>query len=402
MHNQEDNFFSKIHTHQPPSELLDESQLLLIKAAIFPKDKSLEAWTRFIDDKSTALDPSSERLLPLIYYNLAIKHELQHFIKRDALKKTHINTYANNYFLFNSFKSTLEQLVAYKIPVLAIKGFAYLPLYYNNIGARKMMDIDIMVPPQHFYQAGLILEEMGWRTFPCQSLKTFNPEQNHALCYLNDAGQSIDLHYHLLLINLTERADEEFWEGAIPYTFNEHHIQTLCPTDHFLHCCFHGNLAGPQITPLRWIVDAYHILEHASIDWDRFVSLSEKKSISLYMIDSLQCLREHFSMKIPLETLTRLHQIPISKADRYMYYNVKHIHKHLLSSIAYHYCCIVRMHKDKSFLTKISLLLKTISSTQKLRYVPIKLPLKIVKKLGMFTFGFVRQKPKINRPYINS
>lgn len=359
----------------------NETQLLLLKAATLPFSDASAAWQLFLAHHADQLDASGERLLSLIYFNMAIRLNQDRFLQYDFLKMKYYVVFSENRFLFNAFSPVLSQLQGAAIPVLALKGLAYHTLYYKNSGARKMMDIDIMVPPAYFIDAALILEKNGWRTFKCTPLKNFDYKTSHALTYFDDANNSIDLHYHLLHSLYYKEADNEYWEAAVPFTWYNQTMLTLNSSDHLLHCCFHGNVVGAYIQPLRWIVDAFYIIAESKIDWNRLIFLSEKKSISLFMLNSLRYLKTHFNADIPEDVLISLENIKITSSDKW-FYNGRHRKTNgFFVAQLFQFLEVIRNNNNKSFLYCFCEYLKKISTTKKLRYVPIKLPLKVLHKM---------------------
>ncbi len=359
----------------------NETQLLLLKAATLSLSEANTAWQLFLTHNANQLDASGERLLSLIYFNIAIRLNQSHFLQSDLLKIKYYAVFSENRFLCNAFSPILSQLLNAAIPVLTLKGLAYHTLYYKNAGARKMMDIDIMVPPERFVDAALILEKNGWKTFKCTPLKNFDYKTSCALTYFDDANNSIDLHYHLLHFAYDKEADDEYWEAAVPFTWYHQTMLTLSSTDHLLHCCFHGNVVGDYIQPLRWIVDAFYIIASREIDWNRFIFLSEKKSLSLFMLNSLRYLKTHFNADIPPDVLISLENIKITFSDKWFYNGMHRKTNNFFVAQLFQFLVVIRSNNNKSFLYCCCEYLKNIASTKKLRYVPIKLPLKALHKI---------------------
>ena len=360
----------------------NQQQLLILKAATLPLTQAQEAWDYFSANYHIdQLDESSQRLLPLVYYNFAIKQGNTSFVLRDLLKDRFMSAYAENHYLLNAFKPVLNTLSENHIPFIVIKGLVFLLLIYNNIGARKMMDIDLWVSSQYFNKTALILESLGWKTFKCQPLHKFDPSQSHALSFFNDAGHSIDLHYHLFHIDLNEKANEVFLNDFTTLTCYGKKIKTLLPTEHLIQCCFHGNLSGPRIAPLRWVADAYHLIEKNEIDWSRVIYIAKKNALSLYLVHTLDYLATHLHARIPPNVINELALIPVSFYDRNIYKIIHRKKDSFYITRQYPFYLILSNNKEKPLLYCFCLYLKTISSTNKLYYVPMKLPFKILKKL---------------------
>ncbi len=359
----------------------NETQLLLLKAATLSLSEASHAWHLFVTHSVDQLDASGDRLLSLIYFNIAIRLHQNHFSQCDFLKMKYYAIFSENYFLCSAFLPVLSQMLDAAIPVLALKGLPYLTLYYKNSGARKMMDIDIMVSPERFVDAALILEKNGWRTFKCRSLKNYDHRECIELTYFDDANNSIDLHYHLLHFIYYTAADDDYWKAAIPFTWHYQTMLTLNSADHLLHCCFHGNLVGEYIQPLRWIVDAFYIIAGSKIDWHRLIFLSERKSLSLFMLNSLRYLKINFNAEIPTFVLTSLENIKITIYDKLFYKGMHRKTNNFFVAQLFQFVVVMINNKNKSFFYCVSEYLKRMASTQKRRDVPIKLLLKALHKI---------------------
>lgn len=361
-------------------------QKTILKAAILEGSSAIQAWNQIVEADLKIISRSEKQLLPLIYHNLVIKQGIKSIQERDFLKKEYLTVYANNKYLFRSFQEPLNIFIENKIPVLAIKGMAFLPLYYKDVGARPSTDIDILVPEHAFCQAAQILQEMGWKTFKCCPLKIYNPRMTHALEYFDDFGNNIDLHCHLLHTNCNLNANDEYWAAAEDFEFNNMKIKTLCHTDHLIHLCVHG-MVWNRAPSVRWIADAMCILNQTDIDWKRLLSLSQKKGISLFLLHAFRYLNEEFSAKIPKEILNQLESIKVSIVDRHIFdliqvqkNSLRKLHQYLIYT-AYRNC------RNKTLFSFVIEYLKLVCATDKLILVPFKLPIKIIKKITSKLFS---------------
>ena len=95
----------------------NETQLLLLKAATLPFSEASTAWQLFLTNNADQLDASGERLLSLIYFNMAIRFNQVRFQQYDFLKMKYYVIFSENRFLFNEFLPVLSQLCDATIPV---------------------------------------------------------------------------------------------------------------------------------------------------------------------------------------------------------------------------------------------------------------------------------------------
>jgi hypothetical protein len=371
----------------------NKTQIDLIKAATLEGAQALHFWNDFINHEPDLTHPTNQQLLPFVYYNLVIRQHVDGFKLQSTLKKYYLTCYANNHYALNSIVEPLKKIRQCGIPVMAIKGFSYLPLLYKDKGARVMSDIDLLVSEADFHQAAIILEECGWKTFKCRPLKTYNPRSVHALSYFDSAGNCIDLHCHLLHIDLHINANEDYWQAAEVCVFQNIPINTLCITDHLLHVCVHG-LSLTDATPsLRWIVDALFILKQDSIDWDRLIFIAKKKNLSLCLFSALSYIAAHFSAPIPAMALQTLHDIPVTRCERKMF-ELMHTQTNLIKKQQYIFYGIYRNSPDKTWMHCLIQYLKRVAITDRMLLVPFKLPGRIVWKLKRELKLFARDKAR--------
>lgn len=107
----------------------------------------------------------------------------------------------------------LEQTFAdVSYPCLLVKGAAYRVAGYHFAQGRIFSDIDILVPPSHFEDARLKLQNAGYLEFACSEYDQNyyrrwshqNPPLTH---YIRGAG--IDLHHHIFPVSSKENISVE-------------------------------------------------------------------------------------------------------------------------------------------------------------------------------------------------
>jgi len=367
-----------------PTVLPNDRQLPLMHAATaLDRQSALSAWAQYVSSyQSQPEELTNHRILPLVYHNLAVNHRVQRFHRCEELKRLYYTIFAENHYLLNDFKPVLDVFLQHQIPVVAIKGFAHLHSLYHHLGARKMMDVDIMVPIDYFYQACELLTDLKWKTFPCQPYEQFNHRNSHALNFFNENNHNIDLHCHLIHINLNPTDDKAYWESLVPFEFAGYSIQTLCPTDHLLHVFFHAHTIASWIAPLRWIPDALNLIRQSPIDWDRIVMLSRERYITSFVSNTLGYLKKTFDVEIPDDTLKQLNETVVCRLEKAVFDVFNNVPaENLIKQQKKCYMKIRYTYRQYSSLFCLLEYLKVISKTKHLWQVPVKLPLAIFRKL---------------------
>jgi Uncharacterised nucleotidyltransferase len=235
---------------------------------------------------------------------------------RDRIAAGHRQSTCRYLALKASLSLLLPRLAAGGVEVLLLKGFPLATLYYQSVGARPMVDLDLAVRPAQFEPARRVLERAGFMTTPEHRAAAPGPG-GHAVAFRNGEGLEIDLHTHILRASRWHGADDAFWSGALPFAVREHAALTLCAADHLLQTCVHGppwNL----VSPIRWVVDAAAILERGAIDWPRLVEQVARHDCAGPVLACLGYLRDQFGLPIPAGRLDELGRRPDSEAsERY-------------------------------------------------------------------------------------
>ncbi len=154
--------------------------------------KAWEEWRRFFE--TGQVDNGSQRLLPLLYRNLRNQGIPDPLL--DKFKAEYFQTWSQNQFSFRRAAALIEAFNRAGIQTMLLKGSALALLYYEDVGLRPMMDIDVLVHRHQVKLAIRLLNDLGW------SSKYSSPE---ALVPFEQAGefrdarnQNLDLHWRVL------------------------------------------------------------------------------------------------------------------------------------------------------------------------------------------------------------
>ncbi len=294
----------------------NEHQELLLQAALLDGSKAIQAWEKWnavidLDD----VDYGSHRLLPLLYRNLT-KHGVDH-ITIDRLKGVHRLTWYKNTVLLKIMEPLVRALNGHGIRTIILKGAALLLLYYKDFGLRPMSDFDLLIPTDQAPKAIKLLKSLDWRSLAeSEKILTAYLRTRHAYMFVDPDGNQFDLHWHLLMENLEPRADDDFWDAAMPLKIGKADTLTLAPADHLFHACMHG-VGWNDSPPLRWIADAFMILRGTpELDWDRLLFQAKKRRLALPLREALFYVRELLEIDMPPAIVEQLQRAPISRSER--------------------------------------------------------------------------------------
>ncbi|MBX9704740.1 MAG: nucleotidyltransferase family protein [Gammaproteobacteria bacterium] len=280
-------------------------QLLLLQAGCLPAQAALtcwEQWHKQVDIQN--LEAVSEQLLPLVYCNLQrIAGESVDF---NTCKSTYRHTWVDNNLLFHNVSPILQQLAQCGITAVVLKGMAECIYYYEDLGARSMGDVDVLVSSQQALIALDILLAQGWRLvhFTREQITPALLKTRHAVALIKDDKHNLDLHWHLLPELCGKPGHEVFIKHSIPAAYKGISFAVLHPADQLLHIIVHGTKYSP-VPLIRWVADAMAILRKtgAEFDWNYLLKQAKCNRFMTALKEALPFLAEHFTTSIPLSVL---------------------------------------------------------------------------------------------------
>jgi len=289
----------------------------LLRACLLSGDQAVTEWRQWkaaVDNNS--IDQGSKRMLPLLYRNLRDQGISESSLL--ALKDQYFEAWSQNKFAFHQTAGLISEFNRAGIRNMILKGAPLALLFYQDVGLRPMMDVDVLVTPEQARLAIRLLEDLGWKSrYP--SPEAFIPFE-HAAEFKSDGNQSLDLHWRVFWEGRQYLSDDDFWSASIDTEFNGVPTRSLNATDQLLHTCVHG--AKWNDTPsLRWVADAMFIVRSQTfeVDWERLLSQARKRGLTLPMADTLGYLNDLLNAYIPVELIGELRRSPVSKLDSWFY-----------------------------------------------------------------------------------
>ncbi|MEW6303751.1 MAG: nucleotidyltransferase family protein [Verrucomicrobiota bacterium] len=293
-------------------------QQQLLRACLLRDEAAVSAWRQWRASADLDhLDAGSNRLLPLLYRNLARLGVPDPEMAR--LKGIYRYYWSKNHLLFHDAGELAGRLQQRGIPVLLLKGAALVVAHYQDPGVRPMADVDLLVPSAQAQAAADCLRESGWRLKDGVSFEELM-RCSYAGVFANARGQEIDLHWFALPEGRQPGADAHFWDASAPANLGNAAVRCASPADLLLHVCAHGAYWCP-VPPVRWVADALVILQTAGdrLDWDRFLAQARARWLTLALHTTLDYLRRAFAATIPARVMTALETSPHPWLERYEY-----------------------------------------------------------------------------------
>jgi hypothetical protein len=287
-----------------------EHQLLLI-AVCGERDRAIAAWEKWAASPFAAdLDALGAGMSRLLGHTA---RRLRGFGVRDPLLERALpvyrHTWCTNQLRVHAAIAAIGTLDKAKITALPLKGLALLTGYYPDLGLRPMLDIDLLVAPEHLGRALKALMAEGWRPLhqpvhPTMLQGTI-PNGGYS-CDLHRANTKLDLHWYALAQDPSVEGARPFFTHARPRALGN--TRVLCPnvTELLFHVCAHG-VGWNALASTLWAADAHCLItSDEPIDWRRLVTTAAARRLTVPIYDALCFLSDKLGTPVPQYALDAL------------------------------------------------------------------------------------------------
>jgi hypothetical protein len=198
------------------------------------------------------------------------------------------------------------------LPVVLLKGAAYVLAALPPANGRLFSDIDIMVPRDGLMAAEGALRLQGWlpqRTDPYDV--RYYREWSHELPALHHVrrGSVIDLHHTIMPPTSRTPVDGEMLLATARPLDGRGNLCVLDPTDIVLHSAGHLFQDGDFRHGLRDLLDVSDLLHHFGAEpgfWDELAARAGKLGLGRALYYAVREVRRLFGMRMPSDFLARL------------------------------------------------------------------------------------------------
>ncbi len=249
--------------------------MLLVRAAILDDARADDAWERWCDGASQETIHSGEvRLLAAAYKGLERRGAGGPMV--EVARGIYRRTWYVNQLAVARNAEIVTRLGEAGVPVLILKGFALAVLDYDDLGARPMEDLDLLVPPDRLTDAVRALEPLGYSPPGGPGPGSLLGKEVEVR---RGDREVVEIHAY----SLVESADDgDLWAGREGFALRE--VEAFAPgaADHLLLICAHGQRWN-AVQPVSWVVDAATIVRAsgAGLDWGRFVDRARARRLTL-------------------------------------------------------------------------------------------------------------------------
>jgi hypothetical protein len=286
-----------------------DAQELLLRAALIPDERALDAWRQVRSRIEVAtLDGSTLALLPMLRKNLLaldVEDELL-----SLFKGVHRYSWARNQTLLAPMMPIVDALGHAGIDTLLLKGAAFVADRRLDAGMRPMNDIDVLVPVSRMREAIDLLLDAGLVPVggvPPWYVAEYAPRFVPSHGFRDELDHQLDLHWHVLHASCQPEADDDFWAAAAPIELLGVKTRALCPADELLLVILHG-LRWNAIPTYRWVLDAALLCSGAlgTIDYERLIEQARKRRVTVALRAGLDYLRQVVAAPVPQRWIAAL------------------------------------------------------------------------------------------------
>lgn len=229
----------------------------------------------------------------------------------EGLKRDYSNVLIQNKYYFRELAHCLK---AIDVPVILLKGAALLPVVYNDLGARSLLDFDILIRHKD-------LEEVtgGLRELDYEPHGILGPNVNRLTFVRQDRRTlPIEVHWHIengTFPNLHRISLDKLWQEALPVEIEGYKSLILAPHHQLLHLSVHA--LRHTYDRLILMYDMHKVIGHyEELDWDKLVREAREFYLTRPLYYSLYLTRRWMGTSIPQHVLDRLKPLSLGLEER--------------------------------------------------------------------------------------
>jgi len=245
---------------------VDRDVELLLETAMRPPAEAARSWAQWklrnnLDDVGWEL----HRTLALIAPRLpAIDPECAYLPRVKGLAKA---SWTQSQLTLQASTEAAAILLSAGIPVLFIKGGAFLAGGYRFAAPRISADLDILVPRTMFPEAVRVLYGKGWRAAHSVEYASNHWRFQPGLNLLRGRHGDIDVHHQPVRTpRLADATLDSIWQRARPATFRGLAIKVPSVADMIVFTAAHAIPDDAEVTTAAWALDLQLLLSQPNFD----------------------------------------------------------------------------------------------------------------------------------------
>lgn len=251
-----------------------------------------------------------ERVAPLLYHATRDRRLVPEAAS-EQLAGAYVRTGLANTLRLRETASILQQLSAFGVPVMVLKGLSLAERVYGNVALRPMVDSDVLVRRRDVSAALAALYELGYRSAQPEIAPDVALAFENEVMLVRNGHLTWSLEVHWSLFDspfYQDRLSEEsLWAGAVPITVEGAPAFTPSSPLELLHLCGHLVLHH-RGRGLLWWNDIAEVIayEGRSLNWDEVLSQAVALDLVMPLQAVLPTVAEKWGAVMPPDVPARL------------------------------------------------------------------------------------------------
>lgn len=243
---------------------------------------------------------------------------------RDILEAARTRSAHTSLLARSLTRQITTQLHQHEIPVILLKGAAYLAHPQLPDRNRRLADVDILVPEALLEKTESLLRRQGWQAQPLNAY-----DRHYYRAWMHEIppmthpafAMELDLHHNLTPpVSRLPVPAQRLWEDAVPSTTTG--AMLLAPADMVLHTCLHLFFNEELRGGLRELLDIHDLCSHFSTTapdfWDRLTQRAEDFHASRILFYGLDTSHRLLGTAIPDPIIRRIERFAPAEPQRHL------------------------------------------------------------------------------------
>jgi polysaccharide export outer membrane protein len=282
-----------------------------------------------------------------------------------ALRNDYLHTAAKNTLLYAEFGRVAASLRDAKIDTLAMKGVALAELIYQDIGARSMADIDLLIKKTDLAGTDAVFRSLGYAAVDASPFDSLENPNNYLTTRdyrsSNPSHPSFHLHWHIVNSSVpapySSRIDiNGIWKNAVPVDIAGVKVLSMAPHHFLIHLAEHAMRVTHSASKLVYLTDVATLIKRYGnkLDWNKAVRASKDYGIDIFVRNILKLTELNTEVQIPEWVLHSLKPEKRTLMERLFLYMTARGHG--VSGLSY----LVHLGMNKGLLKKASVIVRTL------------------------------------------
>ncbi len=226
----------------------------------------------------------------------------------DRIKERAAGLAARNVVMAQELASILRAFEVRGVPCVPLRGLALAELLYDDITARPMGDIDLLVQKEDLPRVAAILKGLGFQEMDRRP--GFARAFSYTLEFFKDrhGWVIVEPHWTIAYPPFADRVDMEMvWRRCVRGQVVGVDTRLLGHADLVVHLCFHLVHQGSN-APLLWYYELDRLLrqEKTDLDWSQVLLVARQTGLELFVAEVLGQVKGLFDSPIPDHVVSQL------------------------------------------------------------------------------------------------